>query len=124
MNRHSFALAAIAAATVLTGASTLARAAEGTDTMRQERMDSAYSDYQNNPRYHHDSSTSDSSMNNGGGRFERGENSIKRGAHRAGQGIKNGAEKVGHAVETGAHKTGDALRRTGDKIKDKTSSNN
>jgi hypothetical protein len=123
MNRHSFALAAIAAATVLAGASTLARAADPAyDSSRQERMDSAYTDYQNNPRYHHDAS--DSSMNNGGGRFERGENSIKRGAHRAGQGIKNGAEKVGHAVETGAHKTGDALRRTGDKIKDKTSSNN
>jgi hypothetical protein len=112
MNRNHFAIAAVALATTLAGVSTLARAE---DTTRQDRMDSAYSDYKNNPRYNHADSTSMSNTDNtkGGGRFDRAESSVKRGAHRTGE-----------AIKSGAHKTAEALRRTGDKIKDKTTPNN
>jgi hypothetical protein len=51
----------------------------------------------------------------------RTEESIKRGAHKAGQAIKHGAKKVGHAVGTGIHKTGEAIHHTGEKLEDKTS---
>jgi hypothetical protein len=114
MNRNQFAIAAVALATTLAGVSTLARAE---DTTRQDRMDSAYSDYKSNPRYNHSDSTSMSTSNSdstkGGGRFDRAESSVKRGAH-----------KTGDAIKSGAHKTAEALRRTGDKIKDKVTPSN
>jgi hypothetical protein len=111
MNRHQFALAAVALATALAGASSLALA---DDSSRQDRMDSAYDNYRNDPHYNHAGNASmPSADHNSGGRFERAENSVKRGAHRTGDAIKNGA-----------HKTAEALRRTGDKIKDKTTPSN
>jgi hypothetical protein len=112
MNRKHYAIAAVALATTLAGVSTLARA---DDTTRQDRMDSAYSNYKSNPRYNHSdgSSMSNGDSTKGGGRFDRAESSVKRGAH-----------KTGDAIKSGAHKTAEALRRTGDKIKDKTTPNN
>jgi hypothetical protein len=117
MTRQPFALAALALAATLAGASSLAFAADPSyndDSSRQERMDSAYDSYRNNPHYNHSGNTSMSGTDHSsGGRFERAENSVKRGAHKTGDAIKNGA-----------HKTAEALRRTGDKIKDKTTPSN
>jgi hypothetical protein len=115
MTRQPFAFAAIALAAILAGASSLAFAADPaySDSSRQDRMDSAYDNYRSNPHYNHAGNASMSTDHNGGGRFERAENSMKRGAHRTGEAIKHGA-----------HKTADALRRTGDKIKDKTTPSN
>jgi hypothetical protein len=113
MTRHPFAFAAVVLATTLAGASSLALAADP-DSSRQDRMDSAYDNYRNDPHYNHAGNTSMSGTeHSSGGRFERAENSVKRGAHRTGDAIKNGA-----------HKTADALRRTGDKIKDKITPSN
>jgi hypothetical protein len=113
MTRHSFAFAAAALATALAGASSLALAADpayNDDSSRQERMDNAYDNYRNN---HAGNASMSSTDRHGGGRFERAENSVKRGAHRTGE-----------AIKSGAHKTAEALRRTGDKIKDKTTPSN
>lgn len=66
------------------------------EATREQRMDAALQSY----RAAHPTE--------GVGRFEKAENTVKRGAYRAGQAIKRGA-----------HKAGAALKRTGEKIEDK-----
>ena len=95
-------------ASTLVAASGLAAAAVDPDAAREQRMNEALDKY-------HDS------RNAQPGPAARTEESIKRGAHKAGQAIKHGANKVGHAVGTGMHKTGEAIHHTGEKLEDKTS---
>jgi len=109
MNRTHITFAAVLA-TALAGASSMVWAADPSgETTRQERMDAAYDNYRNN-----------NSANPNPGRFERAENSVKRGAHKAGSSIKHGAKKVGHAVGKGVRKTGEAIGNTGEKLEDKS----
>ena len=72
----------------------------GSEAARRERMDQAYEDYRNQSP----------------GPAARTENSIKRGAHRAGSAIKHGAQKAGHAIGKGVRKTGEAIGRGGEKL--------
>jgi hypothetical protein len=105
MNRSHFTSAAVLA-TALAGASSMVWAADpSSETTRQERMDAAYDNYRTNPNP---------------GRFERAENSVKSGAHKAGSSIKHGAKKVGHAVGKGVRKTGEAIGNAGEKLEDKS----
>jgi hypothetical protein len=111
MNRHHFTFAAVLA-TALAGASSMVWAADpSSETTRQERMDAAYDNYRSN---------SGSTANPNPGRFERAENSVKRGAHKAGTAIKHGAQKTGHAIGKGVRKTGEAIGNTGEKLEDKS----
>ncbi len=105
----------IVTAAMLVSAAACALAAEPstTDTTRQERMDRALSDYR-------DAHPSSSTANPNPGPAERGENAIKRGAHKTGNAIERGAKAVGHAVGTGLTKTGDALHNGGEKLHEKT----
>ena len=66
---------------------------------RQQRMDQALEDYRNAQP----------------GPAARTENSIKRGAHRAGMAIKRGAESAGHAMGHGMRKAGEAMGPGGEK---------
>jgi len=106
MNTPQLTFAAVLA-TALVGASSITWAADASsDSARQQRMDAAYDSYRSNPNP---------------GRFERAENSVKRGAHKTGSSIKHGAKKVGHAVGKGVRKTGEAIGNTGEKLEDKSS---
>jgi hypothetical protein len=100
----------IITATVLVSAAAFAVAAEPSyDSGRQQRMDEALDHYREGQN-----------VNPNPGPAARTENSIKRGAHRAGSAIENGAKSVGHAVGTGLRKTGDALHRGGEKLQGKS----
>lgn len=93
-------------ATLFGAASTIAFAAgPGSEAARRDRMDQAYQSYQDD-------------RNPNPGPAARAENSIKRGAHKAGAAIKRGAHKVGDAVGKGVRKTGEAIGRGGEKLED------
>lgn len=84
---------------------------------REERMQSALSDYRSgrqtsNQQGERDMSPTAPATRNG--------TSVKRSAHNAGQAIKHGAQRVGHAVGTGLHKTGQAIGNAGAKLQSKT----
>jgi hypothetical protein len=93
----------------LVGLSSVAMADSTTD--REQRMNSALENYR---------SSEAAAKNPEPGRFARAEESTKRGARKAGNAIKRGAKRAGEGISTGVEKTGDALRRTGEKIKEKT----
>lgn len=103
MNTFKFA---VALATIVTASTAMAAEAQS-QISRDQRMDEALQNYR---------SSASADRNPSPGRFARAEESVKRGAGKAGAAVKHGAKKAGHAVSTGAHKTGDALRRTGKKI--------
>ena len=85
---------------------------------REDRMQSALSNYRNSKMSQGTSTTSSS------GAAASNDSSVKRGAHNAGQAIKHGAQRVGHAVGTGYHKTRDALGNAGRKLKAKNGTRN
>jgi hypothetical protein len=78
---------------------------------RDQRMNSALENYR---------SSDAAAKNPDPGPFARAEEATKRGARKAGHAIKHGAQRAGDGIATGVEKTGDALRRTGEKIKEKT----
>ncbi len=104
MNKAKLILAA-----AIVGLSSVAMA--DTDTDRDQRMNAALESYR---------SSDAAAKNPEPGRFARGEEATKRGARKAGHAIKRGAQRAGEGIATGVEKTGDALRRTGEKIKEKT----
>lgn len=112
--RHTqtFKLMVLAAA-LATGS--LAMAQENTPP-REQRMDEALQNY----RHAQPTQVTPADPRNPQpGPAARAEDSIKRGAHNAGQSIKHGAQKAGNAISNGVEKSGDAVRRTGEKIKNK-----
>ena len=104
MNKAKLFLAA-----AIVGLSSAAMANVESD--RDQRMNAALESYR---------SSGAAAKNPSPGPFARAEESTKRGARKAGHAIKHGAQRVGEGIETGVEKTGDALRRTGKKIKAKT----
>ena len=113
MNRIKLTLIA----TLFGAASTIAVAADlGSEAARRDRMDQAYQSYQGD-------------RNPNPGPAARAENSMKRGAHKAGHAVRHGAHKAGHSARHGAHKvrhavgkgmrkTGEAIGRGGEKLED------
>lgn len=93
----------------LVGISSAAMADSTTD--RDQRMNSALESYR---------SSDAAAKNPEPGPFARAEEATKRGVRKAGHAIKHGAQRAGDGIATGVEKTGDALRRTGEKIKEKT----
>ena len=81
------------------------------DADRDQRMNTALESYR---------SSDAAAKNPSPGPFARAEEATKRGAREAGHAIKHGAQRAGQGIATGVEKTGDALRRTGEKIKEKT----
>lgn len=104
MNQAKLILAA-----ALVGLSSAAMA--DSDSDRDQRMNSALENYR---------SSDTAAKNPAPGPFARAEEATKRGVHKAGHAIKHGAQRAGDGIATGVEKTGDALRRTGEKIKEKT----
>ncbi len=106
MNRFQLALTA-----ALVAGSSLAMADQmASNTTRDERMDTALQDYRSKQ------------ANDSPGPAARAEESMKRGARKAGHAIEHGATATGHAIKKGAQKTGDAIRHVGEKIQGATTS--
>ncbi len=104
MNKSKLILAA-----AIVGFSCAAMASADTD--RDQRMNAALESYRSGDA---------ASKNPSPGPFARAEESTKRGMRNAGHAMKHGAQRVGKGISNGVEKTGDALRRTGKKIKEKT----
>lgn len=82
-----------------------------TTAERDQRMNDALEHYR---------SSDVAARNPAPGPFARAEEATKRGVRKAGDAIKTTAKRTGKGIATGVEKTGDALRRTGEKIKEKT----
>ncbi|MEO8807340.1 MAG: hypothetical protein ABI433_14770 [Burkholderiaceae bacterium] len=104
MNHAKLILAA-----ALVGLSSAAMADLNSD--REQRMNDALENYR---------SSDASAKNPSPGPVARAENATKRGLRKAGDAIETTAKRTGEGVAAGAHKAGNAMRRTGEKIKEKT----
>lgn len=82
-----------------------------TTAERDQRMNDALENYR---------SSETAAKNPAPGPFARAEEATKRGVRKAGEAVKTTAQRTGEGIATGVEKTGDALRRTGEKIKEKT----
>ncbi len=104
MNKTKLILAA-----ALVGLSSAAMADTAAD--RDQRMNQALENYR---------SSDSAAKNPAPGRFARAEEATKRGVRKAGTAVKTTAKRTGEGIASGVERTGNALRRTGDKIKEKT----
>ena len=106
----------LTAIAVLLGTCAAAVNVSAAETTREQRMDQAMKDYQSKPRDTTTRHTTESRRDAGAGPMARGEESVKRGARRAGAAIKSGAHKTGKAIQRGVTKAKNAIRRTGERM--------
>lgn len=118
-------LTLLAACLGLASAASAIAADPGSEAARQERMDQALESYRSTqPAESRDAQRGhyhpEDARNPNPGPAARAEDSLKRGAHRAGMAVEHGARKVGHAVGKGVRKTGEAIHRGGEKLEETT----
>ncbi len=116
MNTIQFAVG-----TLLVAVSAVSLAAtSSSETTREQRMDTALQNYRS---AHPDTYRGANPGTTAQGPAARAEDSVKRGAHKAGSAIKRGAHKTkegaesaGHAIGSGARSAASSVRRTGQKM--------